>query len=445
MNGAEHQRGGPGGHCPPGRAVFRLLPEFLADLRCRVHRPSLGGLEILKYIGPGLMVTVGFIDPGNWASNLAAGSGHGYALLWMVTLSTLMLIALQHNAAHLGIATGLCLSEAARLHLPRAASRAALWSAMAASVSTSLAEIVGGALALQMLTGLPLKAGAALVTALVAWLLLSNNYRRLEKWIIGFVSLIGLSFVYELWLAPVDWRAAAAGWVTPSLPPGSMLVVMSVLGAVVMPHNIFLHSEIIQSRRWDLEDDGVIRRQLRYEFADTLLSMLAGWAINSAMIIMAAATFYAAGVHVGELPQAKEMLEPLLGRAAGLVFALALFLSGVSSSVTSGMAGGSIMAGMYGEPLDLKDSHSRLGVLLSLGGALLAALFVSNPFRALVLSQAALSVQLPVTIGLQFWLTSSKKVMGKYANGPFTITVLAAIGLAVTALNALLLMELLRG
>ena len=421
------------------------MSAFIADLKRRTHRPVQGGLELLKYIGPGLMVTVGFIDPGNWASNLAAGSSYGYALLWMVTLSTLMLIALQHNAAHLGIATGLCLSEAAHRHLPPALSRAALWSAMAASVATSLAEITGGALALRMLTGLPLPAGAALTAALALYLLFSNGYRRLEKWIIGFVSLIGLSFVYELALARVDWRAAASGLVTPSLPAGSMMVVVSVLGAVVMPHNIFLHSEVIQSRRWDLEDETVIRRQLRYEFADTLLSMLAGWAINGSMIVMAAATFWAARSPVTELEQARAMLGPLLGGAAGPVFAFGLLFSGLASSVTSGMAGGSITAGMYGEPLDMRDSHSRLGALVSVAGALALALLVSDPFRSLLLSQAALGVQLPFTVALQLYLTSSRKVMGRYANGPFTIAVLAAIGLAVAGLDARLLLELARG
>jgi len=419
------------------------MAGFLEDLKNRHHKRVFGALELVKYIGPGLLVTVGFIDPGNWASNLAAGSTYGYTLLWMVTLSTLMLIILQHNVAHLGIATGLCLSEAARKHLPGAVSGPLLWSAMAASVSTSLAEILGGAIALQMLFRVPLKLGAALVTGLVVFLLLSNTYRRLEKWIIGFVSLIGLSFIYELKLAPVNWGAAAAGWVTPALPDGSMLIVMSVLGAVVMPHNIFLHSEVIQSRQWNLEDEKVIRKQLKYEFVDTLFSMLVGWAINSAMIIMAAATFYAAGTVVTELPQAREMLIPLLGGGAGLVFALALLFSGVASSVTSGMAGASIFAGLYSEPMNLADNHSRLGVYISMFAALIVIFFVTDPFKGLIYSQMALSVQLPFTIFLQVYLTSSKKVMGRHANSPLETAQLLVIGLAVTFLNIKLLLSLL--
>lgn len=421
------------------------MMKFLADLKNKHHKRVQGGLELLKYIGPGLIVTVGFIDPGNWASNLAAGAEFGYSLLWMVTLSTLMLILLQHNVAHLGIASGLCLSEAANKYLKPATARPLLWSAMAASVATSLAEILGGAIALQMLFKVPVKLGAALVTAVVIWLLLSNTYGKLEKWIIGFVSVIGLSFIYELSLAQVDWGLAAAGWVTPSSPPGSMVIIMSVLGAVVMPHNLFLHSEIIQSRQWNLADEQVIQKQLKFEFADTLLAMLVGWAINSAMIIMAAATFFKAGKPVTELQQAQEMLVPLLGGHSGLVFALALLFAGVSSSVTSGMAGASIFAGLYNEPLNLKDSHSRLGVYISFLTALALILAISDPFKGLIYSQMALSVQLPFTIFLQVYLTSSKKVMGVHANPPWMALLLAAIGLIVALLNLKLLLTLFAG
>ena len=408
---------------------------FFKDLLRRDHKPILGGLEILKYIGPGFLVTVGFIDPGNWASNLAAGASFGYVLLWMVTLSTIMLIVLQHNVAHLGIATGLCLSEATKKYVNPFVGKPILISAMVASVSTSLAEILGGALALNMLFKVPIKIGAILTTALVIYLLLSNTYRKLEKVIIGFVSIIGLSFIYELLIADISWHEAAIGWITPQIPEGSMLIVMSVLGAVVMPHNLFLHSEIIQSRQWNLQNEEVIRKQLKYEFADTLFSMIVGWAINSAMILMAAATFYKHHIQVTELQQSTDMLVPLLGKASALIFAIALLFAGISSTITSGMAGGSILAGFFGEPLDLKDNHSRLGMYISLAGALLLIFFISNPFRGLIISQMVLSMQLPFTIFLQLYLTSSKKVMGPYANSRWTLFVLLSIGLIVTYLN----------
>jgi manganese transport protein len=418
---------------------------FFKDLKRKDHNPSYGGLDIFKYIGPGLLVTVGFIDPGNWAANIASGSGFGYTLLWIVSLSTIMLIILQHNVAHLGIATGLCLSEAATIYIHPKISKAILSFAVLASVSTSLAEILGGAIALNMLFDIPIKIGSVLVTVFVMIMLLTNSYRKIEKWIIGFVSIIGLSFLYELFLVDVDWVSAGIAWVKPSIPQGSMLLLMSVLGAVIMPHNLFLHSEVIQSRQWNLQDEKIIKKQLKFEFADTLFSMIIGWAINSAMIILAAATFFKNGVIVDELQQAESLLTPLLGTNASVVFAVALLFAGVASSITSGMAGGSIVSGMYKEPYDIKDNHSRVGVIISLVGALIIIFFISNPFNGLILSQVFLSIQLPFTVAIQVYLTSSKKVMGKYVNSPFLIALLSTIAGIVTFLNIKLLIDFLIG
>ena len=412
------------------------------SLKTAKHHPRLGGLEILKYIGPGLLVTVGFIDPGNWASNLAAGADYGYTLLWMVSLSTVMLIILQHNVAHLGIATGLCLSEATMTYIRPKYAKMILWTAMGASVSTSLAEILGGAIALEMLFGIPVRIGAILTTVFVCIMLFTNSYRVIERWIIAFVSIIGLSFIYELSLVHIDWGEAVLAWVTPSFPEGSMVVIMSVLGAVVMPHNLFLHSEVIQSRQWNLEDDKVIRKQLRYEFWDTFLSMMIGWAINSAMILLAAATFFKSGSTVNELQDASALLQPLLGNNAAVIFAVALLFAGIASTITSGMAAGSIFAGIYREPYDIKDSHSRWGVLLSLVMALIIIMLVSNPFMGLIYSQMILSIQLPITIFLQVYLTSSGKVMGKYKNRTSTKWILYILGGIVTVLNVMLFISM---
>ena len=423
--------------CKSGGKMYDLLKE----LKNKRHKRYLGGLDFFKYIGPGLLVTVGFIDPGNWASNFAAGSEFGYALLWVVTLSTVMLVVLQHNVAHLGIATGLCLSEAATRYAPKWVSRPVLATAVLASVSTSLAEILGGAIALEMLFGIPIRLGAALVAAFALVMLFTNTYRRIERSIIAFVSVIGLSFLYELFLVDVEWGDAVRSWVVPSLPEGSMLVVMSILGAVVMPHNLFLHSEVVRSHEYNKEDAPSIRKRLKYEFYDTLFSMLVGWAINSAMILLAAATFFKQGASVEELQQAKSLLEPLLGNNAAVVFALALLMAGVSSTITSGMAAGSIFAGIFGESYHIKDVHSRVGVLLSLGLALLGVFFISNPFKGLLVSQMVLSMQLPLTVFLQVSLTSSRKVMGPYANSRWSKSVLFAIAGIVSALNILLLLS----
>lgn len=409
------------------------------ELKNKNHKRYLGGVDFFKYIGPGLLVTVGFIDPGNWASNFAAGSEFGYALLWVVTLSTVMLIILQHNVAHLGIVTGLCLSEAATQYCPKWVSRPILGTAVLASISTSLAEILGGAIALEMLFGIPIVWGAVLTTLFVLIMLFSNTYKRIERIIIAFVSIIGLSFLYELFLVDIDWPLAARSWVVPSIPEGSMLIIMSVLGAVVMPHNLFLHSEVIQSHEYNKQDDAAVQKRLKYEFYDTLFSMLVGWAINSAMILLAAATFFQKGTPVEELQQAQSLLTPLLGNAAAVVFALALLMAGISSTVTSGMAAGSIFAGIFGESYHIKDIHSRVGVILSLGIALLIIFFIDNPFYGLLISQMILSIQLPFTVFLQVGLTSSPKVMGKYANSTWTKYLLYGIATIVSILNIMLL------
>lgn len=416
--------------------MFRWIQDF--KKKDHQRHPS-SGLDILKHIGPGLLVTVGFIDPGNWASNFAAGSEFGYTLLWVVTLSTLMLIVLQHNVAHLGIVTGLCLSEAATKYCPRWVSRPLLGSAVLASISTSLAEILGGAIALEMLLDIPLIWGSILTTLFAIILLFTNSYKKIERAIISFVSVIGLSFLYELFLVKIDWTEAARAWVVPSIPEGSMLIIMSVLGAVVMPHNLFLHSEVIQSRQFNKKDKTEMKKALKYEFYDTLFSMIVGWAINSAMILLAAAAFFKSGILVEELQQAQSLLAPLLGNQAGIIFALALLMAGISSTITSGMAAGSIFAGIYDEPYNIKDIHSRVGILISLGIALALIFFIRNPFKGLILSQMILSVQLPFTVFLQIGLTSSKKIMGEYANSRWSNGVLYSIAILVSILNIMLL------
>ena len=369
-----------------------------------------GGLDIARHVGPGLLVTVGFIDPGNWASNMAAGSQFGYALLWIVTLSTIMLIVLQHNAAHLGIATGACLAEATTRYLPRFVGRTVLASAYLATIATAMAEVLGGAIALQMLFGLPVRAGCVIVAAASMAMLMTNSYKRAERWIIAFVGVVGLSFLAELALVKVDWPQAAASWITPSMPTGSAAIIVSVLGAVVMPHNLFLHSEVIQSMHFEGQGEQVIEERLRYELFDTLFSMGVGWAINSTMVILAATT----------------------------IFAVALLFAGLSSSVTAGMAAGTITAGMFDEEYDIHDRHSSIGVAACFAGAVAACLVIPNPFEGLIWSQALLSLQLPITVFVLIRLTSSARVMGKYANSRPLNALLVGIGVIVTILDIVL-------
>jgi manganese transport protein len=415
--------------------------NFLPFLKIFSHERPLrsGALDLIKFIGPGFLVTIGFIDPGNWASDLAAGSQYGYALLWVVTLSTIMLIFLQNNAARLGIVTGQCLAESANTHLHPWISKPLLGTAVVASVSTAFAEVLGSAIALNLLFGLDLRVGSLLSALFIGWMIYSNSYRKIERWIIGFIALIGLSFVIELGMVHIHWAAAARGWFVPRTPLGSVPVIMSVLGAVVMPHNMFLHSEIIQSRQCSPQEKKGLACNLKYGFLDTLVAMITGWAINSAIILLAATTFFSHAIPVTSIEQAQRMLLPLLGNSAAVIFAIALLCAGISSSVTAGIAGGTIVAGMMGESYHIRDWHTGLGVGITLVLAVFITFFIGDTFKALIVSQIVLSVQLPFTIFTQLYLTSSKKVMGGYHNKRIQQVLLWAIGGTVVALNAALI------
>lgn len=417
------------------------IKNFIKEIKTN-HTEKFGKYEFYKFIGPGLLVTVGFIDPGNWASNIAAGSGWGYNLLWVVTLSTIMLIYLQHNVAHLGIVSGYCLAEATTIYIKPSFAKTILGSAIIASISTILAELLGGAIALNMLFSIPIKIGAVIMLIVSIVMILSNSYKKIEKWIIGFVSVIGLSFIYELTLVDVNWPEAIKMSITPNFPEGSMLIIMSVIGAVIMPHNLFLHSEIIQSRQWNLEDEKVIKKQLKFELFDTLFSMIIGWVINCAIIILIAAVFFKNHTVVTEMQQATAILDPLLHNSAGLVFAIALLFSAFAASITAGMASGTVFAGIFKEPYNIKDLHTYFGIIISFVVAVLIIFMIDNPYLGLIISQAILSLQLPFTVFSQIYLTSSKKVMGKYSNSLKSTITLVFIGAIISILNVFLLYKM---
>ncbi|MDK2807071.1 MAG: manganese transport protein, partial [Thermoanaerobacterium sp.] len=210
------------------KKIVKIIEDFVKE-----DRNVVPFVNFLRYVGPGILVTVGFIDPGNWATNVSAGSMYGYKLLWVITLSTVMLIILQHNAAHLGIVTGYCLSEATSIFINNKLSKIILTSAVIASISTSTAELLGTAIALNMLFKIPIKVGTVISVIVISFVLYSNSYKRLEKIIIGFVSIIGLSFLFELYLVKINWNTAVLSWVNPVIPQDSIVIIMSVLGAVV--------------------------------------------------------------------------------------------------------------------------------------------------------------------------------------------------------------------
>lgn len=420
-----------------------LINKFINLLK-KSHKPTLEARNFLRYLGPGILVTVGFIDPGNWAANLAMGSEFGNKLLWVVTFGTIILIILQHNVAKLGMVSELCLAEATSIYLPPKISRPVLFSAMLAAIATALAEILGSAIALNMLFHIPIVLGSVLSGIFCIWLVTTNSYKIMEKWIIGFVSLIGFSFLFELTLPHINYPEVLQGWFIPSFPHGSLFVIMAVLGAVVMPHNLFLHSEIIHNKYCCGQSKEDLDKKMKYEFFDTLFSMIVGWLINSAMIIVAASVFFSNKIHVTQLQQAQNLLRPILGNMASLVFAVALLFAGIASAVTAGMAGGSIFAGSYKEIYDIKDFHTKVGTYITYIGAVLIIFLIPDFFKGLVISQVVLSFQLPITIFTQIYLTSSTAVMGKWTNRKFLKNTLIVIGIFILILNALLIFDVLR-
>jgi manganese transport protein len=400
--------------------------------------------RLLQYLGPGFIVTVGFIDPGNFATNAQGGAEFGYQLLWVITLSTLMLILLQHMAAHIGIQTGMCMPEAVATHFRPAARVIYGFTAMCACVATALAEILGGAIGLQILFHIPLVIGALITSLFVVAMIWGQAYHKLEHLIIGFVSIIGFCYLAELLIVKPDWSLAAYSAVVPAVNSRSILVAMAMLGAVVMPHNIYLHSEVIQSRDWSAKDDTERAHLLRYEFLDTLLAMGAGWLINSSMVIVAAAVFFP-NVVPTSLGDVAKTLQPLAGPLAALFFATALLCSGLSSSITAGMAGGTIFTGYLLKPTDLTSKWFRLGVALTLVPAVIIVCFGFDPLKALIISQATLSLQLPFTIIPLFLLTRSEQVMGRFRNTWRENTLIVVTGVIVVGLNLLLLYQMLGG
>jgi len=396
---------------------------------------------LLAFLGPGFLVTLGFIDPGNWAANLAGGSVHGYSLLWVITLSTLILILLQNMSARLGIITGKSLAENVRAHLPRPLAWLLGASILVACVATSIAEYLGAALGMQILFGLPIWAGALLTLGIVLAAVWFPQYRKLEMLLIGFLSMIGLIYVIELFIVGPDWNAALPSAVIPHLDSSSIYVAMGMLGAVIMPHNIYLHSNVVQDRNRAGMTELEQRRMIRYQFVDTLLAMGTGWLVNSAMIIVAAAVFFGAGVEVASIEQAAETLRPLAGPLASLLFGVALLCSGLGSSITSSMAQANVVTGYLGKSGNMKSKAWRTAVVLTALPALGVILIGFDSFQLLILSQVILSIQLPLTILPLLALVRNRRVMGRFASGPleFTLAVLAAA--VIIGLNLLLLYQ----
>jgi manganese transport protein len=399
---------------------------------------------IFSFLGPGFLVTVGFIDPGNWATNIEGGSKFGYELLWVITLSTIMLIVIQHMAAKLGIATGKSLAVNIREHFSRPVSAFLGLTIVLACVATDVAELLGGAIGFNLLFGMPLWSGALLTVLLEVFLIVSQRYHRIEAIIMSFLGIIGVCYLAEILIVKPDWTELAPSLVVPSVNRSSIYVAMAILGAVVMPHNIFLHSNVIHSRKWGIST-GEKMALLRYEKIDTLSAMLMGWLVNSAMIIVAAAVFSRHHVVVDSIEQASATLKPLAGPLAGFLFAVALVFAGVGSSVTSSMAEVNVITGFLGKPEDPRTLLYRISVFVTAIPSFVVILLAMDTFRILIFSQVVLSIQLPFTLIPLLILCRDRDLMGGFRSSRMEFTAAVVISAVVIILNIYLLYSTIAG
>lgn len=396
--------------------------------------------RIVTFLGPAFLVSVGYMDPGNWGTDIEGGSRFGYSLLWVILVSNLMAILMQTLSAKLGLATGKSLPELCREHYSKPVAIFLWATAELAAIATDLAEVLGGAVAFNLLFNIPLFYGALLTGAIVGLILMLEEYnlRRLEMIIIGMVAVIGLAYVAEILLAQPDWAHLVGHAVTPNLPLGSTLIAVGIIGATVMPHNLYLHSSLIQSRRSN--DPVANRKALTLSNVDAIIALNGAWLVNSAILIMSAAVFHGNGLAVTTIQEAHKTLAPILGTFSAVAFAIALLASGLSSSTTATMAGQVIMEGFL---------HFHINVWLRRAITILPALIVIglglDPLQILVLSQVSLSFQLPLAMIPLILFTKDKKLMGEYANRKIT-TILAFISAAlIIGLNALLVWQTLMG
>jgi manganese transport protein len=405
--------------------------------------------KFLAFVGPGLLVAVGYMDPGNWATDIAGGAQFGYGLLSVIFCSNLIAILLQSLCVRLGLVAEQDLAQACRKYFPKVVN-VWLWGlAEVAIIACDLAEVLGSALALNLLFHLPLILGALLTgfDLVVVLALQGKGFRRLEAIILGLVATIGLCFGVEIFLAKPDWSAVAVGYVPTSAivtNPNQLYLAVSILGATVMPHNLYLHSAIVQTRKWQ-ESLPSLQQAIRFATWDSTLALIGALFVNSAILIVAAATFHFSGnQQVAEIQDAYQLLSPLLGTGlASLLFGLALLASGQSSTFTGTIAGQVILEGFlnWRIPCWIRRVLTRI---LAIAPAVvgLAVWGEAGVGKMLVLSQVILSLQLPFAIVPLIWLTSQRKIMGEFANSLGIKSMAWAIAGLIIGLNLWLLIRL---
>src|SRR5437016_8664619 len=451
----------------PPESVSKMLPNAagwradathtlsLAEVNSTVAVPPIGGLwwrRLLAFAGPGYLVSVGYMDPGNWATDLAGGSKFGYTLLSVILLSNLMAILLQGLASKLGIVTGRDLAQACRDHYSRPASLA-LWVLCEIAIAAcDLAEVIGSAVARSLLFAIPLPLGIA-ITALDVLLVLflqHKGFRLVEALVVVLIATIAACFLFEIIIARPDLAGVASGF----LPRASVLtdetqlyIAIAILGATVMPHNLYLHSSVVQTRRYEEPPAGK-RMAVRYAFLDSTIALTCALFINAAILVVAAATFHTSGhSEVAEIQDAYRLLTPLLGVAvATAVFAIALLASGQNSTLTGTLAGQIVMEGFLN--IRIRPWLRRLITrLIAIVPAALTAIFfgASGTARLLILSQVILSLQLSFAVFPLVRFTSDRAKMGEFVNPGWLKALAYLVACAIAGFNGWLLVQIFRG
>jgi manganese transport protein len=437
-------------------AVETLLPRRATEIPpslSEVNRSiavGRGGFfrKLFAFSGPGYLVAVGYMDPGNWATDIAGGSAFDYSLLSVILLSNLMAIVLQALSARLGIASGYDLAQACRRYYPRAVSLPLWVLCEIAIVACDLAEVIGTAIALNLLFGLPLLAGVIL-TALDVMAILALQrlgFRYIEAFVIALLLIIGGCFAVQIAMAQPELAGVLGGFVPDwgiVSDPGKLYIAIGILGATVMPHNLYLHSSIVQTRR--IGDTTAAKREaIRYATIDSTQALMLALTINAAILIVAAATFHTAGhTEIAEIGEAHAMLTPLLGVSlAATLFAVALLASGLNSTVTATLAGQIVMEGFLS--IRLPPWLRRLTTRLL---AIIPAVFVIAVYgeeqtgRLLILSQVILSLQLPFAVIPLVHFTSRRDAMGPFASPRWLVILASAIAVLLVMLNTKLIVD----
>jgi manganese transport protein len=393
----------------------------------------------LLFAGPAVIVSIAYMDPGNYATNIQAGAAFGYDLLWVVLMASLIAMLFQALSAKLGIVTGRNLAEMCRAQFPRPLVYTMWGVSEIAAMATDLAEFLGGAIGLSLLFKIPLIAGMV-VTALVTYGILlfdRRGFRPIELIIGALVSVVGLCFLIEMFIAPVLWGQAGIHTVIPSMPNAAALTIsVGIIGATIMPHAVYLHSALTQARAPG-RDIAERRSLLRFSNRECIIALAIAGGVNMAMVMMASAAFHAGHRDVSEIETAYHTLTPLLGAGAAVVFLISLMASGISSSAVGTMAGQVIMQGFVGFriPIVVRRLVTMIPAFVVIG-------FGANATNALVISQVVLSFALPIPMIALVLFTRRRDLMGEFANGP--LTNISAIGgtVIILGLNAVLLLQM---